>query len=509
MRLLLLFLLAAADLPAQTFIDGRVLDSVTGAPVANAYIAWGAGVPGDPMPTTDSAGHFRAQAQNKQVYIVVKHNGYLDCQRDFPVAPGQTAPELRVLLVPQAVITGHVFDENGLPVHGARVAALHYRLVNGKRQLEHWRFGSETNELGAYRIFGMPAGRYYLGFTPQKFADWDPRYNARFYPDAAKAEDAQPVDVKAGEEIAHDFHLSRHEGVTVTGHIARPDAQRGKERSPGLPVHLVLRSTEYSDYSLPVKQAGESFTAAHVPPGTYTLRTWRDTLRPRIGDPIGDLALDVADTDIRDVSLEIRPIAAQDIAGTIVFQGRTKPAPMAVTLSRSLGDSKSAVSNDDGSFVLKGILPGQYHLGVRNASSAGVAQTDGRTITEQLGDRDIEAQMFDIGNDAAGALKITVGAPVAKVIGRLLDAAGQPVNSAIILFLSENHIRSHGFSGADGTFTANLLAPGRQHIFIVTADEELDDVRNPDFLKAHGDDFPVVQIAAGANVPLVLRMKAQ
>jgi hypothetical protein len=245
MRSLLLVLVMAAGLAAQTFVDGRVFDSVTGEPVANVYITSGASAPGDPIPTTDATGHFRVEARNNQIYVQVKRNGCLDYRRIFPIEPGQAVPELRATLVPQGVISGRVLDENGLPVRGAR-AALHYRPVNGQRQLQLWHPGTETNELGEYRIFGLPAGRYYLGFTPESFA-WGPRYSARYYPDAA--ENAQPVDLKAGEEIGgRDFRLSRQEGVTITGRLVRPDATTAKKGTAGVRVTLVFESAEDPDY---------------------------------------------------------------------------------------------------------------------------------------------------------------------------------------------------------------------------------------------------------------------
>jgi hypothetical protein len=266
MRLLLLFPLAAGGLLAQTFVDARVLDAVTGQPVANASITSGGATAGDPT-MTDAAGHFRAEVRNNQLYVRVKRYGYLDSWRSSTLQPGQTPSEIRILLAPQAVISGRVMDENGLPVRGARVTLLQSRLVNGKRQLRASRGGTDTNEQGEYRLFGLPAGRYYLAFAPQKLADWNPRYSARLYPDATDVKDAQPVDVKAGEEVGgRDFRLSLQEGVTVSGHLVRHDASHAR-------VTLVFASTAHIESMIAVQQTGDAFTVSHVPPGTYTLRT--------------------------------------------------------------------------------------------------------------------------------------------------------------------------------------------------------------------------------------------
>jgi hypothetical protein len=273
----------------------------------------------------------------------------------------------------------------------------------------------------------------------------------------------------------------------------------------------VFASTEQRDYQVAVKQTGDAFTISHVPPGTYTLRTWRAALVPRIGDLMGDLTLQVGSADIRDVSLEIRPIAPRDIAGTIVFQGHTRPGTMAVTLRRTLGESKSVVSNADGTFVLKGILPGQYFLSAGNAGGEDVPQTDGWVISPQFGGQDALMDLFDIGNDPAGELKITVAAPVAKVTGKLLDASGQPIAGGRVIFVSRaGGIKTSGFAADHGTFTARFLEAGEQRAYLLSPTDDWNQIlRDPDFPDARRSDFPAVQIAEGANAPLVPRMPSQ
>jgi protocatechuate 3,4-dioxygenase beta subunit len=501
MKILIAVALLAASLAAQTPVDGVVIDSVTGAPVSGAYIVSGS-LYGDQAPITDSAGHFRVQAEKNSVYVAVSHNGYLNHQQGYKIEPGETPAEIRVMLVPQGVISGRVMDENGLPVRGAPVSAMRYRGVNGERRLEPWRILSETNELGEYRITELPPGRYYLGVAPGKLAEWDPRYTARFYPDETEAERAQPIDVKAGDELGgRDFRLTRREGVTITGHLVWPEAAGGKKQ--GVPLHF--DSTEYAEYSLPVERNGDSFMIAHVPSGNYTLRTWWSILQARIGDPMGDLTLRVGTVDVRDVSLEIRPIGAQDIAGTVVFTGNTKPGQVTIRVRRQLAGETSAVTNEDGSFVLKGLLPGSY-LGVQADDTSRSGLT---TIAAQLGDRDVLWEFFDLGMDSPGTLKITMASAVAKLTGKLLDAEGRPVNGGQILFLSSAGVRSEGWVDSNGTLTASVMAAGEHRVYVIPGPEEYDSFRDPDFLAAHRDDFPPVEIVEGANAPLVLRMPRQ
>ena len=491
MRLpLLLFL--AATLSAQTSVDVQVVDSLTGAPISGAYVG-DAGMAGDPALITDSAGHFRITSHGPDFYVTVKRNGYLAGFQNLTIQPGQPAKELRIQLVPQAVISGHVFDENGLPVRGAFVSTLQYREVNGQRRLQLWRGSVVTNELGEYRISELAAGRYYLGITPEKLAEWNPRYTSRLYPDETEVDRAEVFEVHAGEERSgRDFRLTPFEGVTVSGRLVLP----GKA---GI-SYLFLESTEYPDYYLSATLSGTSFTITHVPPGNYRLRNWRAPLQLRLGHLMGDLPLQVGKADIHDINLEIRPMEARTITGTVTYLGHTKPDAVSITLRRELGETKSVVSNADGSFVLEGVLPGRHLLDVRRTTG------DGTFVAAQLGTQDVTSQSLDIGTGPTGELKISMAGIEAEVNGRLLDAAGRPVSGASILFLSRaENIDSYGYTKEDGSFTANFRTTGEHRIFVLTSPDERESLRDPLFLQAHENDFAPVRISEGANAPLILR----
>src|SRR6266702_2625432 len=77
------------------------------------------------------------------------------------LVPGQHVKDVLFRLVPAAVITGRVVDEDNEPLLGATVQALRYGYVRGQRQLVP--AGEEqTNDLGEYRIHSMAPGRYYV-----------------------------------------------------------------------------------------------------------------------------------------------------------------------------------------------------------------------------------------------------------------------------------------------------------------------------------------------------------
>jgi hypothetical protein len=119
----------------------------------------------------------------------------------------------------------------------------------------------------------------------------------------------------------------------------------------------------------------------------------------------------------------------------------------------------------------------------------------------------VTAQIFDIGNDPAGALKISVAAPVAKVTGKLLDAAGQP-GSFCVVRGRYSFIRRRG--ERRWHVHREVYGSGEHRAYLLSPTDVWDDViHNPDFRPAHQSVFPTVQSAEGANPPLILRLPAQ
>jgi hypothetical protein len=97
---------------------------------------------------------------------------------------------------------------------------------------------------------------------------------------------------------------------------------------------------------------------------------------------------------------------------------------------------------------------------------------------------------------------------VAKIPGKLVDAAGRPVAGAVIELVSREGIRGGARTEADGTFTASVRVTGEHQVFVMAADDRYD-FRDPDFVEAHKSDFPAVSVAEGANRPLLLRLPAK
>src|SRR5713101_9785699 len=103
--------------------------------------------------------------------VTVTHNGYvsesygarrtMDPGLPLTLSPGKQVDDLIFRMTPAAIITGHVRDENGEALPWAQVTALLSYFVQGKRTLMP-ASTSTTNDLGEYRLFNLPTGKYLL-----------------------------------------------------------------------------------------------------------------------------------------------------------------------------------------------------------------------------------------------------------------------------------------------------------------------------------------------------------
>ena len=122
-------------------------------------------------------------------------------------------------LTPHGVIAGRVLDEEGEPVANANVQVLRQQYMQGRKQMSRTG-GGITNDLGEYRIFGLPPGtllreRRDRGRT-RCCRRPDDEYVTTYFPRTTDAAAAAPIDVAPGAQLrnidiamAQDAHGDR------------------------------------------------------------------------------------------------------------------------------------------------------------------------------------------------------------------------------------------------------------------------------------------------------------
>jgi len=137
----------APSIPASVGVTGRVVNSLNGDAVAKAVVILRAHDPEHSLSNadeTDAQGHFSIPDIEPGEYaIAVERAGFVLESTGAAGAPGRTIEidagqprnDLTLLVSPLGVIAGRVIDAEGEPARGARVNALHYVYVRGRKPL--------------------------------------------------------------------------------------------------------------------------------------------------------------------------------------------------------------------------------------------------------------------------------------------------------------------------------------------------------------------------------------
>lgn len=504
MKPCLLLVALGAALPAQTWIEGDVVNAVTGAPIAGAYVNTTGARPASIL-VSDASGHFRiATPASGRIDLTVSRTGFL-MNRAILVStqPGSPPPpSIRIPLTPQAVITGKVEDEDGFPVSGATVAALHYRFSNGVRQLSVVANWESTDDLGEYRVARLPAGSYYLWVMPRSANTWDPRYLPEYYPGTIQADQAVQLEVQPGQERSGiDFRVVRSVGAVVSGRIVLPAGT--KLTNVQTPSLVSNNLPPYTIYGTWINRTDGAFQFPHVPPGSYTLQSPPGNSKPSLGELRGEIPVEVGNADLPGTNLPLYSVRPVDFTGSVSFFGTTKPGPMTVGLRDNFGNVLTTRSNDDGSFVLKGVIPGHYSVSTSRVRENNETLIPDRIISAMLGEKEVYPQGFVITGGPMEPLRITQASEVAMVSGKVVDATGKPQLVMVVLVSVPGGIRTSAYTGLDGKFSAGVVTLGEHRIYATT---DPDSLENPAYLLAHQNDFPPLHLLEGRNPEITLKL---
>ncbi len=155
--------------------------------------------------------------------------------KPLDITEGQALEKIDFSLPRGSAITGRITDEFGDAITDVQVQALRYQFVNGERQLVNAGRSAQTDDLGAYRIFGLMPGDYIIRASMRPNTAQGPRaveteptgYPGTYYPGVSDVGQAQTVTVTLGQEVNSigfplvPARLSRISG-TVMGSDGRP-----------------------------------------------------------------------------------------------------------------------------------------------------------------------------------------------------------------------------------------------------------------------------------------------
>lgn len=157
------------------------------------------------------------------------------------------------------VVTGRVLDDNKVGIPGVRVLAYRARLP-----MEAAGSG-QSDDRGAYRIFGLNAGKYWIR-TAQAALEDGPGLLPTFFPHGTQSRDARLVEVAPDRETS-DVDLRPAEGTLINVTLTAVACLQGEKVTLVVAMDTGRQTTELT--------CGPSGTVAHtfqnLPPGEVEL----------------------------------------------------------------------------------------------------------------------------------------------------------------------------------------------------------------------------------------------
>jgi hypothetical protein len=503
-----------AEMPTGTAkISGRVIAADTGTAIRRAQININSRDANfNRVVATDSDGRYELTALpagryrlfvNKAGFVALEYGQArpFEAGKPLDMTAGQVLEKVDFSLPRGSAITGRVTDEYGDPITDVQVEALRYQFVNGERQLVNAGRASQTDDLGAYRIFGLMPGDYVVRASMRpnmppgpRAADTEPTgYPGTYYPGVTDVTQAQTVTAALGQEVSSigfplvPARLSRISG-TVMASSGQPLVGAAVIiRARGSNALGALRMNIIGNAGGQVRNDG-SFQLTNVPPGDYTIDVQQ---RPQNIRNLQDLNLSQLEFASMPVSvsgdidnLTIVTTPGVTVTGRVAYQGQAPPkqnvqvtaAPLAggpasigaLISAKALGGGRV---NQDGAFELRGIA-GPQMIRVQ-AMPTGWAL---KSITLEGVDITDTGYDFRPGNNVTGMV-ITLTDRLTEFTGNVRDARGQPVADYVLVVFPEDaklwgaqsRFVQTSRPNQNGTFNIKGLPPGRYLSAVVPA----------------------------------------
>lgn len=457
-------------------ISGTVVDSVSHLPVRKAQVMLLSRKGTSDSALTDASGAFAFSGLAPGVYDVqAGHRSYP--QR--PMGPTRqsvtirTGEETRVTLelVPGAMVSGRVVDEDGDPLAGCMVQV--FASGRDTRDLAFAGSGS-SNDNGQYRIPNILQGRYIAAiqcprpvFQPRPLSPGPPpppslAYPPQYYSLAADPQGAQVLELSPGlDKAGVDFRMTPARVYSIGG----PLTSAGADWRTRTDLMLMLVSRDrgqprnFGMMGADLDREKGTFEFQSVFPGSYTLLAYSH------GDgnaPMGvQQALDVTDQPLA-INLQLHP--GVEITGTVEIDESQKTPPggfhIRMNSMDQLGIGPEAQAEANGTFTLKGVTPGTWQVQVFSQNMFV------QSIT--AGGRELTDRILDTSRGPVGPLRIVLSTKTATIRGH-----GLPGRQIRIVPLG-NVERFSSMSMLDdrGEFSFRGLAPGAYRISVENGDPD-------------------------------------
>lgn len=498
--------------PKLAVVEGKVISQTSGTPLKKVMLrlspATMGGAGGAVTTESDDEGRFSFPRVEPGTYTLRgERAGYASQAYNAHSGSGYGAPiELKegtevknivFKMVPNAILSGKVLDEDGDPVSKAPVMVLRTAYRTSGKQLQPFSNGT-TGANGEFSI-SVPPGRYYLATTPMNNIVMSPTaqsakppedapemtYCPTFYPNSPDELGAAQIIATAGADLRGiDIHLAKVKTYRVRGQISESS---GKIGSLQLMPKVVSALYNLMNKVTSVQQ-DRSFEFVSVLPGVYNLMGNGEGGPVIYGSPIV-----VADRHINGLPVVMSPFG--ELKGTVTIEG-ADPQQSAASLGASLrgfdrsslmvgfdsfenGSNPMTNVGPDGKFTIRMILPDRYHPWVGHPpANCWVKEI-------RYDNRDVKDEGIDLTNGISGTVDVVLSATAGDISGVVVDDDGNPVAGATAILLPKSGTYlTHYSANTDyqGKFQFYPVRPGDYKI-LAWEDVAYLEWFDPEFLK--------------------------
>jgi hypothetical protein len=136
-----------------------------------------------------------------------------DVGHQLDIVDGQTVERVDISLPRGGVITGRIVNEVGDPVDAAQVMAWRSQFTGGRRRFMPTGRSAFTNDIGEFRIFGVPPGQYFVSTVvpsvaaPLNVITGDRSgYTPTYFPGTPNPAEARRISVEVAQTV-HDINI--------------------------------------------------------------------------------------------------------------------------------------------------------------------------------------------------------------------------------------------------------------------------------------------------------------
>jgi protocatechuate 3,4-dioxygenase beta subunit len=519
-------------------VHGTVYAAASGAPLKSATVILKTGSNAFHQ-LTDLQGHFiftGLPAGSYEVHAIKAgyvREGYRlengNTNETLELRPGDKLGKVQFRLTQAGIIMGRVTDENGEPVAGAEMDALVPGLFKQDVVMykDAGRFAM-TNDLGEYRLYGLPPGAYYLaanvahdgelmnslGFMGMK------KSPILYYPGVTSRSEASRIRIKAGQEIHVDFPLRMPKLFTLSGRVldpgGRPEAKaliriRPQEHDFG----LLIPSTNHTE-----TDAQGNFVLSEIVSGAYVVSAVNDPTVSEIPDSTDgkvwppnieqywtEQGVEVAEGNISGLQLQLKE--KLKIKGKVTFAGGPNLDLVGLTVFLNgehdfEPEERPSVGwiEKNGDFMIEDVRPARNRL-----SMSGLP--DGYYLrSASFVSQNVLQEGLDLSGkvEAGHLLKVTVSPGAAQVQGIVL-LGDAPVRGAVVRIFPEtpnpyHENTSNARTGEDGRFIIKNMPPGK---YLVRANASLADGDDDD--ASSSDSANTAKIDLTENDSKIVQLK--